>query len=366
MTDTGNLAPAEAAGATRGFLMGLSHAASTFGLYPAEHPRARQALGKLQEAFAVALTARQTEEVTLLLVDDDLAVDHEPWQRGSVYAAALRKAMTRARVERLTLQLGVTGEELADLLQALAGAYPATSGEHIQIGRLAIGDSSDDGFGAGLEGRIDALRDGLDLLAEDLTKGFAQLERTLWQVLETTAQQDRTFALLAGFREDGQNERLWRHSINVGLLAIHHGRALGLAGEALHGLGVGALLHDIGYLDFEGRMPSPALRRRHPELGARRLAAIEGMAEVPILVAFEHHLAWDGRGGYPESAARRPGLAAQITAVADCWDMVLQAGATLPYPARHDLAVAELQRRAGAMLDPFLVASFVERTSATE
>ncbi|MEM7048178.1 MAG: HD domain-containing protein [Acidobacteriota bacterium] len=351
--------------ATSALIVDLAQAASTNGLYPADHPRSRRALDSLTASLAAAFDERQKEDITFLLVDDDLAVDQQPWQRSAHHRTGLVKAMTRSGIERLTIARAVGEGELARLLRAIGGARIPNSTEHVTIGRLAIEEGEGEeleGLGRTLEGRLDDLEQSLGTLLEDPTRGFAQLERSLWQVLDSTTRENRTFALLKSLR--GKQDRLWRHAVNVGLLVTHHARSLNIEGQALHDLGVGALLHDIGYLDLmvgEGKADLPAnLRRRHPELGAMRLAAVPGMCDLAILVAYEHHLAWNGQGGYPQSAGRRPGFAAQITAVSDTWEMLLDGAAAVPATQRYELAAGELKRRAGTMLDPFLVATFLE------
>ena len=58
------------------------------------------------------------------------------------------------------------------------------------------------------------------------------------------------------------------------------------------------------------------------------LCGAEGVPDLAVLVAYEHHLRWDNRPSYP-LCERQPNLASQITAVADTWDaMASETGET--------------------------------------
>ena len=61
----------------------------------------------------------------------------------------------------------------------------------------------------------------------------------------------------------------------------------------------------------------------HAELGACELGALASSAPLSILVAFEHHLRYDGEPNYPAVRIRRaPTLASQLTAIADVYDAI--------------------------------------------
>ncbi|MEZ5331450.1 MAG: HD domain-containing protein [Thermoanaerobaculia bacterium] len=212
-----------------------------------------------------------------------------------------------------------------------------------------------------IEQSVDAAYDALIAFQHDLHSGFARLERSVWSVIESMATEGRSFLLLAGLER--QDNRLWRHSINVSLYAARLARALGIEGTVLHDVTVGALLHDVGYLAMGVSPDLPSLtreqRRRHPERGAALLAGVDGMPGVPILVAYEHHRSWDGAGGYPDGT-RPPNLASQITAIADTWDTLLQTRKPLPHGSRTQAAVRTLGRLRGELLQPDLVDLFLE------
>jgi response regulator RpfG family c-di-GMP phosphodiesterase len=120
-------------------------------------------------------------------------------------------------------------------------------------------------------------------------------------------------------------------------------------------------LHDVGKLSLPRRIWSQGGRldgseweeaRWHPELGAALLAGTEGIPPLAVLVAYEHHLRFDGKPSYPQTT-RHPNLASQITAVADSWDVMVEQAP--PGDEARREAIAAWRGRAGTFLDPFLV-----------
>jgi putative two-component system response regulator len=160
------------------------------------------------------------------------------------------------------------------------------------------------------------------------------------------------------------------HVERVARYAAATGRELGLAGDELHALWVGALLHDVGKIgvsDAVLRKPAPltaeeyAEMRRHPEIGAR---IMEGSSFLrPGHAAVLHHQErWDGTG-YPFGIAGEDiSLHGRIVAVVDAYDAIVS---HRPYRSGGtcEEALAELRRHAGTQFDPAVVSAF-ERAAA--
>ena len=125
------------------------------------------------------------------------------------------------------------------------------------------------------------------------------------------------------------------HSERVSVVSVAIGRALGLPGEELEVLRLGALLHDIGKIG----VPDDVLRKpgaltaseydaikQHPVLGARILKSVPFLARhLPIVEL--HHERPDGRG-YPHGLRDEDiPLDARIVHVADAYDAMTSARA---------------------------------------
>jgi HD-GYP domain-containing protein (c-di-GMP phosphodiesterase class II) len=155
------------------------------------------------------------------------------------------------------------------------------------------------------------------------------------------------------------------HSHRVSDLSCATAAALGVMGDDLEEIRIGALLHDIGkigiadaVLQKAGRLTEEefALIKQHPEIGRRILEGVQGFA--PYLAAVElHHENWDGTG-YPkgQSGETTP-LAARIIHVSDAYDAM-----TTDRPYRrgmsHDQAFSILREFAGRQFDPKVVEAF--------
>lgn len=103
------------------------------------------------------------------------------------------------------------------------------------------------------------------------------------------------------------DEYTFFHSVNTSLLAMSLGRALGFDEDALHQLGVGTLLHDIGktkipvdILNKPGRFEAHEfeLMKQHVLRGAEVLSDTTGLPDPYLKPALEHHERVDG-SGYP-------------------------------------------------------------------
>jgi response regulator RpfG family c-di-GMP phosphodiesterase len=104
----------------------------------------------------------------------------------------------------------------------------------------------------------------------------------------------------------------------------------------------------------------------HAEQGAWYLGETDGASALAILVAYEHHLRYDGKANYPIlRVPRTPNLASRMTAIADAYDAM----STLrPYqrPLLRAAALENLQKRAETFYDPLLVANFVRLVQPEE
>jgi len=155
------------------------------------------------------------------------------------------------------------------------------------------------------------------------------------------------------------------HSSRVSELACATATALGMTGDGLDEIRVGALLHDIGKIGISdsvlqkpGKLTNEefAIIKEHPEIGRRILEGVHGFA--PYLAVVElHHENWDGTG-YPrgQSGETTP-LAARIVHVCDAYDAM-----TTDRPYRqgmsHEKALSILRKFAGRQFDPRVVEVF--------
>ena len=185
---------------------------------------------------------------------------------------------------------------------------------------------------------------------------FVELERAYVSTIEALAN-----AL------EAKDEYTSDHARALAEMAIAVGEDMGLDGDRLKRLELGALFHDIGKIGVPSeiiRKPAAlnAAERRlmnlHPEIGEEILAPVPFLQPIrPIVRAC--HERWDG-GGYPDRLQRdNIPLEARIIFVCDAFHAM-----TTDRPYRNAMpeveAVRRLELAAGTQFDPDVVASFVK------
>ena len=363
------MSPAVSAADAQQVVLGLAAGLGVASIYPAGHPRIDAAAERIvRELGKLRVAHPETSEITLLCVDDDLMVEGRPLPHLDLQLRPLLRVLRRHRVQRITLTIELTLADVRGFLEALVDRAELVSTQRLVLGRLLLGDAEEGDAGAGEEVLPLAERD-LDM-AETAFASFAgggadgveQLDRIVWRFMDGLAQTSRSLLLLAPLKD--RSQAAFVHAMNVGLLTMAQGRALGIEGAVLHDLGVAGMLHDIGLSRLPARgagAPDSAweMTRRHPEVGAAMLAGADGVPPVAVQVAYEHHLRWDGGPSYPESArGRMPSFATQIVAVADTYDTMV-ASRTLGSAEARGVAMQIWRERSGTWLDPLLVSSFV-------
>jgi hypothetical protein len=347
-------------------------------LYAAGHPRVAQAVQAILDGLEAALGGR--EAVTFFIVGDDLVADDRPLRRSGIYQHNFVQALRRRRVERLTLARGLDAAQCLQLVSVMAAGGTPASTRDVIVGGVDL-SLVEGGPGGGTgEGRstapltgalVDEGREAFARFRTDRKGSLHKMEEIVWSLMETLARSAHDFIPLAALKS--HDEYTFVHSVNVSLLVLAQARSFGIQGPMLHAMGLASLCHDVGKLSVPldvlnrpGKLEGEdwKVMQSHAEVGAWQLAAIEEAPALSVVVAYEHHLRFDGQPTYPVlRRPRRPALASQLTALADTFDAI----STLrPYQAPHarPVALEILRRRSGTFLDPLLVGNFHRLTEA--
>ena len=194
---------------------------------------------------------------------------------------------------------------------------------------------------------------------------MALARRTVASIMTELSGSDRTLTSLVQLKD--ADAYTFSHSVNVCILAMYIAERL-RGDKALHDLGVGALLHDVGKLNTppgilhkSGPLDAAevSIVKRHPTEGRDILLASERANEVLMGCVLDHHERVSGRG-YPRGK-RAGGISsyAQIVGLCDVFDAL-----TTDRPYRRAMltqeALALMKQEMAGDLDPDLLRRFVE------
>ncbi len=288
---------------------------------------------------------------------------------------------------------GLDAEEVVRFLTPMARGGTPVSTRHLIVGRVELplgaaetpdatsgaGPGTAGGSGTGPGGRgedsvierlttesVDGAREAFTEFRTDRRGGMVRLEQVVWSLMDALQRATREILPLAPLKT--HDDYTFVHSVNVSLLTLAQARSFGIEGARLHAIGLAAFVHDIGklripleVLNKPGRLEGDEWRimMSHAQEGATHLCGVEGTHPLAILVAYEHHMRYDGQPNYPvPRIGRRPTLASQMTSIADVYDAICT---TRPYARARsrEFAVKVLTERVGTFHSPGLVANFV-------
>ena len=128
------------------------------------------------------------------------------------------------------------------------------------------------------------------------------------------------------------SESVFRHCVSVGVLSIAMGYSMGLTGEELQTLGMGAIIHDLGKMKLprEVMEKTEALTEEeyleyqaHPLEGARLLDEVAAFDKQSMMVVLHHHERNDGSGfpqGLPDEQIHD---LAKVVALVDTYEILI-------------------------------------------
>jgi HD-GYP domain-containing protein (c-di-GMP phosphodiesterase class II) len=321
----------------RALVRALSSSLQTYGLYPPGHPSRREGVQDAVEA-ARRLVAAADEPPVLFLSRRSLYLGPTLMARESLVMNALIDAFTAAGIEALELLPNVGEQDIDALVLILVGdRAPDAAIDGILVNRIRpeVGDgTARDRHMSELIGTYGLGLEHLRHSGEAVAHGQAVDLNTSLRVVEQLAdriQEDPTQALLATTVKSF-DEYTYYHMVNVCILSLALGHAVGLEREQMLLLGLGALLHDLGKVKVPkevllqpGELNEEQWRliQRHPVDGAGLIFVTSGDLFHPAAsIVLEHHSAFD-LGGYPSLSGRpHPSLPARLVAVADVFDAV--------------------------------------------
>jgi putative nucleotidyltransferase with HDIG domain len=344
-------------------------------LYSPGHP----IIAKNMDGLRASLQYFHTRDASVVvgLVGDEIIIDDVPIADAGTLGAIVQR-LKDAGVERITIDRGVTADELNVFVAAIAelrrgededtAPFPAL--EHIRVGRVTVARTGEGGL--------------VDLAAiKGMYGGAVALANDVWDSADTEGIPDATQArkmidgLARGIAQNrsgllslatlkNYDNYTFTHMVNVSILTMGQARAMGIDGPLLREFGLAALMHDIGKVKTPQELLNKTdklsdkeseILRRHVVDGAEILRRTPDMPTLVPIVAFEHHLRLDG-SGYPYTVTRPSlNLGTMLCSVADVYDaMRSQRAYQSAFPTDRILEV--LKQNDGTRFDQHLVRRF--------
>lgn len=359
------------------FLRELQSAVSSRRLYAANHPRNIEVLDRLEGHIGVLTQSRPEfsalSDADRIVTDDGLVETTVPVARG------IFRVLHQRGFDRLTVARGATRAELMAFIEAIAAidggsTAPLAPSANVTFSRLVRkgGGAGGGTIGAWGGGFVSGRGVPLERVWLSVESGPIELEMLegLVLALGQTVTHNKE-ALIPLVLLQSHDAYTVTHITNVAVLSMALGSALGFSAAFIHDQGTAALLHDVGKLKVPPDvLSSPTklteaqltLMKRHPEDGARMLMGAGRLPDLASIVAFEHHLQYDG-GGYPAvPAGWKTHLASEVTHVADVYDALRS---DRPYrkglPA--ETAAQMMQADSGRVFDPSVLKVFFEQVA---
>jgi HD-GYP domain-containing protein (c-di-GMP phosphodiesterase class II) len=356
---------------TRELLRALSSARQVYALYPSSHPKRIDSAVDLRD-LALRLREESIGDPVVFVSGGNFYLGPVllAWESLTLYRLA--ETMAEAGVQSVELLPGPTQEDMDGLVRLIVGESTSTQLGAVAVNRAGPATAAD-AIASGLAELLRSYAVGLDLLRETAARLLAGRPADLDATVRLTGHladlisTDPAQALLLTTVKS-YDEYTFHHMINVCILVLALGRAIGLSRDEAIALGIGGLLHDVGkvrvpqeILTHDGALDEEQWRliQRHPVDGAGLVLITSRNAYHPaVSMVLEHHAAFDG-SGYPTLSGRRvPALASRIVAVADCFD-AMTSKRSYRKPEERRQALNLLQAGAGRAFDPRVVRTFV-------
>jgi putative nucleotidyltransferase with HDIG domain len=364
------------------FLTALGQAFAALALYSEEHPMRQQAIARVLSALHRRLESDGSLRISF--IDTEVIVDNRPLTelRGWEWTSRL----SGAGVQRIEIgaQPLPSGADMAAMLTEIRARFASSddafrpwSRGGIRFGPLVVATGSsvdrvvvnsviDALEFSGLSDEVAAVGYIHDEMAAGHPLPMAEVEAIVHGLALTIRREQDVVLPLLDLRTF--DEYTTTHSCNVSMLSIGLSEALGLSDSDAREIGTAALLHDIGkvripqeVLTKPGKLSDDERRliESHPVEGARMLSERGPGNGLAATVAYEHHIWYNGKGGYPYFRfPRTVHFASRIVHVCDIYDALCS---KRPYRAAWDSAraLALIESIAGVELDPGIVSVFV-------
>ncbi len=324
------------------FLISLGQVLSAAGLYGDRHPAFRSAVDGALSSLLALLQTDANPRYSFL--DEEIIFANRRLRELRDWQWA--RELAECRAERMEFTQGVDGQEFDQFLSSLLRSLDRTASHeettprlelpHIRVGAIAVEEVErlrriDETEELLARPEVDEEVQAVDhLFAHAEARGLISLAvaRAVIQSLSAVIRYGKPLMeLLIPVRN--HDEYTTVHSLNVSVLSMSLAEAAGVPRDDIRDIGEAALLHDVGkaltpidILQKPGKLTPDEweIIKKHPKEGATIILRSGEGTDFAAVVAYEHHLTWQG-GGYPRLRyPRRPHPVSQLVQICDIFD----------------------------------------------
>lgn len=347
------------------FISAFVTAVANCSLYSVNHP----AVGELLlRAFKIAERLFADDAISVTLVERTMFLNDIPLKEEMLHIETMRRMMQKKRIEKIIIKKGLTANELMRFVSAMASTDEnIISGEHILVGSVAVKLQSSESDAASLmKVSISKVSEAFQGLSRFKRLDMVSLDEAVIGFITALKKESKVLRIESEVRS--HSEYTYVHAANVAVLSIFQAESLGLKRESLYDIGVAGLLHDVGKMFIPKEIIEKQTKfdksewemmKRHSIYGAMYLSTLKDVPKLAAIVAFEHHMRFDGTG-YPAMRRRtgKPHLVSQILAVADFFD-ALRTQRPYRKALSEEKTITLMQDISGRELNPVLVDNFM-------
>jgi HD-GYP domain-containing protein (c-di-GMP phosphodiesterase class II) len=359
----------------KNFISALTSAISNCSLYSKDHASVDAFTQNSLKILKNLL--KESDKFEIMLIEDDLIINKTSFKEIGLLVDNLKKRMKRKGLSRIEFLPNVTFEEMRQFISEILEtdkkmpAFPhiKIGVVDIQLGEAKTEDDFDiDDISGFLSQQTGIVKEIYKDIASAQQTSVPRLNQVMGNFLSAFRKKVNVLKLLSHAKS--REEYSYIHATNVSVLSIFQMKTLGVKESLfLRDIGIAGLLHDIGKLFISGETLAKkgvleekewAMIKLHPFHGARFLSSIRGLAPLVTIVAFEHHLKYDGQG-YPQlNVFKNQHICSQVVSISDCFDALRS---TRPY--RKGLEIKEIlaimQKDTSSAFNPFLLENFIHR-----
>ena len=364
-------------------------------IYPEDHPETEN---KVRGFFQrVSKFLEQRSSLSLIFIGGEVVVENTPLPELSNTLAQFIGRMEDMKLQRIVFRRGLAKEEFirflklllpllknpsdADLIisknqealpHMLAGSLPYDTGPQLSHEEIASALQTASQSALSFTGQLkDMFTDLEGPLSETKVTKAKEITETVYRLVATGEMPLKMLILRRSSDPDP-----YIHAINVSALSMALAQMLELKEETILEMGLAGLLHDIGLHSTPSisltktstlTLDEKKLQYEHPIRGAEILLSSPGIPDLVPIVAYEHHLQYNG-GGYPkQEGPRQLNMASMITFITNSYDNLRR-----NRPKRKALSLTHtinwMDRKAGEVFHPLLLKQFrtLVKTQAQE